>query len=46
MKVSVDLSASRGVIASTCGIETTTIIGAQALNSMGRELALISVGRG
>jgi hypothetical protein len=39
----VEPHASRGMTACTCtnAIETTTTIGAQALNSMGRELALI-----
>ena len=46
VKAPVEPRASRGVIASTCAIETTTTIGAQALNSGDQELMLMSVGRG
>jgi len=44
VKVLVEPHASTGATVSTCAIETT-IIGAQALNSVDRELALILGGR-
>ena len=45
VKAPVEPRASRGVIASTCAIETTTTIGAQVLNSMDRKLTLTSAAR-
>jgi len=41
VRAPVEPRASRGMIVSTCGTETTIIIVAQVLNFVGRESALI-----